>query len=182
MVRDKIAQNVFAMWACRWSISLAFFFPHWLANHQQSYRAHAKFCHIGFWWLAILCGMCIVPFAPNISISSWTISPAFNFSTLSNEWTGTSSVEVGSRCRCEALNLPSEPVYFKMDAPLERMSEMSISPHYWGIYTSLYSSLPAEAVKQLERAIWLKMSGLTNEARAIFDNESVVISKLTLII
>ncbi|KAF5600498.1 hypothetical protein FPANT_2349 [Fusarium pseudoanthophilum] len=58
-----------------------------------------------------------------------------------------------------------------MDVPLERMSEMSISPHYWGIYTSLYSSLPQEAVKQLERAIWLKMSGLANEARAIFDNE-----------
>ncbi|KAF5564939.1 hypothetical protein FNAPI_1907 [Fusarium napiforme] len=58
-----------------------------------------------------------------------------------------------------------------MDVQLERMSEMSISPHYWGIYTSLYSSLPPEAVKQLERAIWLKMSGLANEARAIFDNE-----------
>ncbi|KAG9502322.1 hypothetical protein J7337_005149 [Fusarium musae] len=58
-----------------------------------------------------------------------------------------------------------------MEVPLERMSEMSISPHYWGIYTSLYSSLPPEAVKQLERAIWLKMSGLANEARAIFDNE-----------
>ncbi|KAI1017296.1 hypothetical protein LB505_001904 [Fusarium chuoi] len=58
-----------------------------------------------------------------------------------------------------------------MDVPLEQMSEMSISPHYWGIYTSLYSSLPPEAVKQLERAIWLKMSGLANEARAIFDNE-----------
>ncbi|KAF5544429.1 hypothetical protein FMEXI_6542 [Fusarium mexicanum] len=58
-----------------------------------------------------------------------------------------------------------------MDVPSEQMSEMSISPHYWGIYTSLYSSLPPEAVKQLERAIWLKMSGLANEARAIFDNE-----------
>ncbi|EXK40610.1 hypothetical protein FOMG_07396 [Fusarium oxysporum f. sp. melonis 26406] len=58
-----------------------------------------------------------------------------------------------------------------MDVPLEQMSEMSISPHYWGIHTSLYSSLPLEAVKQLERAIWLKMSGLANEARAIFDNE-----------
>ncbi|KAF5561144.1 hypothetical protein FPHYL_6332 [Fusarium phyllophilum] len=58
-----------------------------------------------------------------------------------------------------------------MDVPLEQMSEMSISPHYWGIYTSLYSSLPPDAVKQLERAIWLKMSGLANEARAIFDNE-----------
>ncbi|KAF5724400.1 hypothetical protein FMUND_857 [Fusarium mundagurra] len=58
-----------------------------------------------------------------------------------------------------------------MDVPLEQMSEMAISPHYWGIYTSLYSSLPPEAVKQLERAIWLKMSGLANEARAIFDNE-----------
>ncbi|KAF5587026.1 hypothetical protein FPCIR_7702 [Fusarium pseudocircinatum] len=58
-----------------------------------------------------------------------------------------------------------------MDAPLEQMNEMSISPHYWGIYTSLYSSLPPEAVKQLEHAIWLKMSGLANEARAIFDNE-----------
>ncbi|KAF5634591.1 hypothetical protein F52700_5784 [Fusarium sp. NRRL 52700] len=58
-----------------------------------------------------------------------------------------------------------------MDVPLEQMSEMSISSHYWGIYTSLYSSLPPEAVKQLERAIWLKMSGLANEARAIFNNE-----------
>ncbi|KAF4501549.1 hypothetical protein FAGAP_2270 [Fusarium agapanthi] len=58
-----------------------------------------------------------------------------------------------------------------MDVPLEQMSEMSISPHYWGIYTSLYSSLPSEAVELLERAIWLKMSGLANEARAIFDNE-----------
>lgn len=58
-----------------------------------------------------------------------------------------------------------------MDVPLEQMSKMSISPHYWGIHTSLYSSLPLEAVKQLERAIWFKISGLTNEARAIFDNE-----------
>ncbi|QGI65071.1 hypothetical protein CEK26_009024 [Fusarium fujikuroi] len=58
-----------------------------------------------------------------------------------------------------------------MDVSLEQLSEMSISPRYWGIYTSLYSSLPPEAVKQLERAIWLKMSGLANEARAIFGNE-----------
>ncbi|KAF4956681.1 hypothetical protein FGADI_3670 [Fusarium gaditjirri] len=58
-----------------------------------------------------------------------------------------------------------------MDVPLEQISEMTISPHYWGIYTSLYNSLPPEAVEQLERAIWLKMSGLANEARAIFDNE-----------
>jgi hypothetical protein len=58
-----------------------------------------------------------------------------------------------------------------MDTASERLSEVSISPHYWGIHTSLYSSLPPEAVKQLERAIWLKISGLADEARAIFDNE-----------
>jgi hypothetical protein len=58
-----------------------------------------------------------------------------------------------------------------MIATLEPLSEISISPHYWGIHTSLYSSLPPEAVQQLERAIWLKIAGLAEEARTTFENE-----------
>ncbi|KAF9771277.1 hypothetical protein IL306_011091 [Fusarium sp. DS 682] len=58
-----------------------------------------------------------------------------------------------------------------MITAIERLNEISISPHYWGIHTSLYSSLPPEAIKQLERAIWLKISGRAEEARAIYYNE-----------
>ncbi|KIL84889.1 hypothetical protein FAVG1_11759 [Fusarium avenaceum] len=58
-----------------------------------------------------------------------------------------------------------------MKTTSERLSEISISPPYWGIHTSLYSSLPPEATQQLERAIWFKISGLAEEARATFENE-----------
>jgi len=40
-----------------------------------------------------------------------------------------------------------------------------------GIHTSLYSSLPQEAVQFLEKAIWFKMVGRTDDARAIFGDE-----------
>ncbi|KAJ4269500.1 hypothetical protein NW762_001160 [Fusarium torreyae] len=58
-----------------------------------------------------------------------------------------------------------------MITTLERLSEISISPPYWGIHTSLYNSLPPDAIHQLERAIWLKIVGLAEEARATFKNE-----------
>lgn len=58
-----------------------------------------------------------------------------------------------------------------MITALRRLSEVSLSPPYWGIHTSLYSSLPPEAIQQLERAIWLKIAGLAEEARATFENE-----------
>lgn len=44
------------------------------------------------------------------------------------------------------------------------------SPTYWGIHTSLYSSLPPEAVQLLEQAIWLKIAGRAAEARATFED------------
>lgn len=47
---------------------------------------------------------------------------------------------------------------------------MEPSP-YRGIHTSLYHTLPADAVQHLERAIWLKMLGRTSEARAIYHDE-----------
>ncbi|KAK7999317.1 hypothetical protein PG990_011917 [Apiospora arundinis] len=43
--------------------------------------------------------------------------------------------------------------------------------NYRGIHTSLYQTLPADAVRHLERAIWLKLVGHTKEARAIYQNE-----------
>ena len=48
---------------------------------------------------------------------------------------------------------------------------MSISLPYWGIHTSLYASLPSNAVQHLERAIWLKIAGRATEARATFETE-----------
>jgi hypothetical protein len=40
-----------------------------------------------------------------------------------------------------------------------------------GLYTSLYDSLPVDAIRYIERAIWYKMSGQGDDARAIFDRE-----------
>jgi len=40
-----------------------------------------------------------------------------------------------------------------------------------GLYTSLYDSLPVDAIQDIERAIWHKMSGQGEDARAIFDCE-----------
>lgn len=42
---------------------------------------------------------------------------------------------------------------------------------YRGIHTSLYNSLPQEAVQFLEKAIWLKIIGRTDDARAIFGDK-----------
>lgn len=42
---------------------------------------------------------------------------------------------------------------------------------YRGVNTSLYTTLPTEAVLDIERAIWLKTIGKIEEARAIFENE-----------
>ncbi|KAK8121604.1 hypothetical protein PG984_010274 [Apiospora sp. TS-2023a] len=44
-------------------------------------------------------------------------------------------------------------------------------PPYRGIHTSLYHTLPADAIQHLEKAIWLKIIGRTTEARAIYQNE-----------
>ncbi|KAK8073072.1 hypothetical protein PG996_006420 [Apiospora saccharicola] len=44
-------------------------------------------------------------------------------------------------------------------------------PPYRGIHTSLYHTLPADAIQHLERAIWLKIIGRTTEAREIYQNE-----------
>ncbi|KAK0389305.1 hypothetical protein NLU13_2880 [Sarocladium strictum] len=57
-----------------------------------------------------------------------------------------------------------------MGAILSRLSAMWPSPTYWGIHTSLYSSLPPEAVQLLEQAIWLKIAGRAAEARATFED------------
>jgi hypothetical protein len=40
-----------------------------------------------------------------------------------------------------------------------------------GLHTSLYNSLPAEAIQDVERAIWFKMSGRVDDGRAIFNRE-----------
>ncbi|RBR23103.1 uncharacterized protein FIESC28_04098 [Fusarium coffeatum] len=69
-----------------------------------------------------------------------------------------------------------------MVTTLERLSEISISPPYWGIHTSLYSSLPPEAISQLERAIWLKISGLAGEARTTFENELKPFAKVPVVV
>jgi hypothetical protein len=45
------------------------------------------------------------------------------------------------------------------------------SSFYRGIYTSLYIELPKDAIQHIERAIWLRMTGNFDTARAIFDNE-----------
>ena len=45
------------------------------------------------------------------------------------------------------------------------------SHKHWGIHTSLYRSLPVETIPNIERAIWLKMIGQVNAARAIFSYE-----------
>jgi predicted Zn-dependent protease len=42
---------------------------------------------------------------------------------------------------------------------------------YHGLNTSLYGSLPVDAIRHLERAIWLKKSGQTSAARTMFVNE-----------
>ncbi|KAK7961635.1 uncharacterized protein PG986_002460 [Apiospora aurea] len=42
---------------------------------------------------------------------------------------------------------------------------------YRGIHASLYEALPTEATQHIEKAIWLKTIGRTNEARAIYQNE-----------
>lgn len=42
---------------------------------------------------------------------------------------------------------------------------------YRGVNTSLYSTLPTEAVLDIERAIWLKTTGQTKVAREVFENE-----------
>lgn len=42
---------------------------------------------------------------------------------------------------------------------------------YCGIHTSLYHTLTDYAIQHLEKAIWLKIIGRTNEARAIYHNE-----------
>ncbi|KAH8892518.1 hypothetical protein GQ53DRAFT_861857 [Thozetella sp. PMI_491] len=42
---------------------------------------------------------------------------------------------------------------------------------YRGIHTSLYSSLPAEAIQHVEQAIWLRSVGQMKDARAVFENE-----------
>lgn len=44
-------------------------------------------------------------------------------------------------------------------------------PVFRGLYTSLYRSLSAEAIQDVERAIWFKMSGRADDGRAIFDHE-----------
>ncbi|KAE9373650.1 hypothetical protein N431DRAFT_407314 [Stipitochalara longipes BDJ] len=44
-------------------------------------------------------------------------------------------------------------------------------PSFRGLYTSLYGSLSAEAIQDVERAIWFKITGRTDDGRAIFDNE-----------
>lgn len=40
-----------------------------------------------------------------------------------------------------------------------------------GLYTSLYESLSPEATQDVERAIWFKISGRADDARAVFDHE-----------
>ncbi|KAK8064412.1 CHAT domain-containing protein [Apiospora phragmitis] len=42
---------------------------------------------------------------------------------------------------------------------------------YRGIHTSLYYTLPADAIQHIEKAIWLKITGRTDEARALYQNE-----------
>jgi hypothetical protein len=42
---------------------------------------------------------------------------------------------------------------------------------YRGVNTFLYSALPAEAVLDIERAIWLKTTGQSEAARLLFENE-----------
>lgn len=42
---------------------------------------------------------------------------------------------------------------------------------YRGVNTSLYKSLSTENIKLIEDAIWLKISGQNDNARAIFDND-----------
>lgn len=57
---------------------------------------------------------------------------------------------------------------------LVRMASRNIAvapPVLRGLYTSLYGSLSAEAIQDVERAIWFKMSGRADDGRAIFDHE-----------
>jgi len=52
---------------------------------------------------------------------------------------------------------------FNKDAP--------VTLHYRGVNTSLYGSLSHQATHSLEQAIWLKITGQTNAARDIWENE-----------
>ena len=51
------------------------------------------------------------------------------------------------------------------------LPKVKMSHPYRGLYTSLYESLPAEAVQDIERAIWFKITGKTDNARAVFAHD-----------
>lgn len=53
---------------------------------------------------------------------------------------------------------------------------------YRGIHTSLYGALPVETIKDIERAIWFKMTGRANDARAIFQHELKPFMRLPVVI
>ncbi|OBT46348.1 hypothetical protein VE00_02777 [Pseudogymnoascus sp. WSF 3629] len=55
-------------------------------------------------------------------------------------------------------------------------------PAYRGLYTSLYDSLSAEAVKDVERAIWFKMTGRPDKGRAIFDNDLMAFGNFPVVV
>ncbi|KAL2064053.1 hypothetical protein VTL71DRAFT_4547 [Oculimacula yallundae] len=58
-----------------------------------------------------------------------------------------------------------------MGSSLSTPNVQNSNSEYRGIHTSLYTSLPEDAVQLVEKAIWLKMIGRTDDARSIFVND-----------
>jgi hypothetical protein len=53
---------------------------------------------------------------------------------------------------------------------------------YVGIHTSLYKALSEEATQHIEHAIWLKITGQIDAARAVFEKELKLLENVAIIV
>lgn len=98
----------------------------------------------------------------------WSISGPRHIKAYPCRW----FTAVGIESTIHSFPTPQLPiVIFQTNASEAVRYTIMASYPYWGIHTSLYRSLPVESIRSIERAIWLKMTGRANDARAVFDHE-----------
>ena len=57
-----------------------------------------------------------------------------------------------------------------------------IPSSYHGTHTSLYKTLSDDTIQHIEHAIWLKITGQTGAARAIFENELRLLGNVPIVV